>query len=52
MKGKEAKSMATVGGADEEAPVVFGAELALGGKEAAIEATKFTSDSSRLCGRP
>jgi hypothetical protein len=37
---------------DGQAPVVFGAEQALGGKGAAIEATKFTSDSSRLCGRP
>lgn len=39
-------------GADGEAPVVFGAEQALGGKRAAIEATKFASDSSRLCARP
>mgnify|MGYP007115619329 CR=1 FL=1 len=39
-------------GADGEAPIVFGAEQALGGKRAAIEATKFENDSSRLCARP
>ena len=39
-------------GADGEPPVGFGAEQALRGKRAAIEATKFASDSLRLCERP
>lgn len=35
-----------------EAPVVFSAEQALGGKRTAIEAIKLAGDSSRLCRCP
>jgi hypothetical protein len=46
MNGEEAKSMGAVGAAGRrgEAPVVFSAEQALGGKRSAIEAIQLAED--------
>ncbi|KAJ5432930.1 uncharacterized protein N7458_012086 [Penicillium daleae] len=54
MNGEEAKAMGAVGAAGRrgEAPVVFSAEQALGGKRPAIEVIKLAGDDSRLCCRP